>query len=213
MYRTIVVVTIVMALVLTSRMAAAQEAVGEFTRVSGIANLERAGKELGAAVGMPVAIGDKIRTSPDAQVSVVFKDGSELALGESSSFTIDQYAIAGSQRINARIALWAGHLESIVAAVSGAPNFEVHTPNAVAAVRGTQFETAFIEGRPCPEDRTCMRYTTVGVSSGSVVVSNPSNPAAPVEVDEGYETTVACESAATSPAPLGMENLGAPGYH
>jgi len=58
-----------------------------------------------------------------------------------------------------------------------------------------------------------MRYTTVGVSKGIVAVSNPSNPAPPTEVREGYETTVACESAATSPAPLGMEDLGAPGYH
>ena len=53
-----------------------------------------------------------------------------------------------------------------------------------------------------------MRYTTVGVSSGIVVVSNPSNPRARVEVGEGYETTVPCESAATSPAPLGMEGHG-----
>jgi hypothetical protein len=32
-------------------------------------------------------------------------------------------------------------------------------------------------------------------------------------VNEGYETTVACEAPATSPAPLGMEEMGAPGYH
>ncbi len=214
MYRVICPATIVLVVVFTSQMAAAQEAGGEFTKVSGIASLEHAGKQLAAALGMPVAVGDKIRTSPNAQVSVTFKDGSKLELGESSSCTVDQYTIAGSRRTKALIVLWGGHLRSIVTVVVGdAPNFEVHTPNAVAAVRGTEFETAFIEGRPCPEDRSCMRYTTVGVSSGSVVVSNPSNPAAPVKVDEGYETTVACESAATSPAPLGMEGMGAPGYH
>lgn len=214
MYRTIGAATIVLVVMFTSRMAAAQEAIGEFTNVGGTASLTHAGKELEAAIGMPVAVGDKIRTSPSAQVSVTFKDGSKLELGESSSFTVDQYAIAGSSRIKALIGLWGGHLHSIVTVVAGGtPNFEVRTPNAVAAVRGTEFETAFIEGRPCPEDRSCMRYTTVGVSSGRVVVSNPSNPAPPVEVGEGYETTVACEAAATSPAPLGMEGMGAPGYH
>lgn len=205
---------IVLILIFTSQMTAAQNAVGEFTKVSGIAKLARGGNEIDIAVGMPVAVGDKIRTSANAQVSVTFKDGSKLELGESSSFTVDKYAIAGSSRLKAVIGLWGGHIHSIVTAVVGRPsNFEVRTPNAVAAVRGTDFETAFIEGRPCPEDRSCMRYTTVGVSSGSVVVSNPSNSAPPVEVGEGYETTVACEAAATSPAPLGMEDMGAPGYH
>lgn len=205
---------IVLVLIFAAQMAAAQEAAGEFTKVSGIAKLARGGNEVDIAVGMPVAVGDKVRTSANAQVSVTFKDASKLELGESSSFTVDEYAIAGSSRLKAVIELWGGHLHSIVTVVVGsAPNFEVRTPNAVAAVRGTEFETAFVEGRPCPEDRSCMRYTTVGVSSGSVVVSNPSNSAPPVEVGEGYETTVACEAAATSPAPLGMEDLGAPGYH
>ena len=58
-----------------------------------------------------------------------------------------------------------------------------------------------------------MRYTTVGVFHGVVSVANIANPAQAVQVNEGYETTVACEAAATSPAPLGMEEMGAPGYH
>ena len=37
--------------------------------------------------------------------------------------------------------------------------------------------------------------------------------AAEVLGNAGYETTVACEAPATSPAPLGMEEMGAPGYH
>ena len=214
MYRGVRAATIVLVIVFASQISAAQEAVGEITKVSGIAKLDRGAKELDVASALPVAVGDKIRTSSNAQVSVTFKDGSKLELGESSSFTVDQYAITGSRRTKALIALWGGHLHSIVSVVVGdAPNFEVHSPNAVAAVRGTNFETAFIEGRPCPEDRSCMRYTTVGVSRGVVAVSNPSNAAPAVEVAEGYETTVACESAATSPAPLGMEGMGAPGYH
>ena len=205
---------ITLMIIFVARTSVAQEAVGAIAKVTGIAKLERGGKEIGVTVAMPISIGDKIRTMKNAQVSVTFRDGSRAELGESSYLSIDRYALSGSTRTSGLLALWAGRLHTIIKVATGRePSFEVHTPNAVVAVRGTDFETAFIDNRPCPEDRSCMRYTTVGVSKGVVAVSNPSNPAPPTEVREGYETTVACESAATSPAPLGMEDLGAPGYH
>jgi ferric-dicitrate binding protein FerR (iron transport regulator) len=214
LHRLLVAITIVSMVILAPRLCSSQDAVGAIAKLSGTAKLERAGKEVSIAVAMPVLIGDKIRTFKNAQVSVTFRDGSSAELGESSFLTIERYALADSTRTSGLIALWAGRLRTIVKVATGKePSFEVHTPNAVVAVRGTDFETAFIDNRPCPEDRGCMRYTTVGVSRGVVAVSNPANPAPPTEVREGYETTVACESAATSPAPLGMEDLGAPGYH
>jgi ferric-dicitrate binding protein FerR (iron transport regulator) len=200
-------------LMFAAQISAAQE-VGAVSKLVGLAKLTHRGNESAVVVAMPVSIGDKIRTMKNAQVSVMFRDGSSAELGESSYLSIDSYALAGSTRTAGLLALWAGRLRTIVKVATGSePSFEVHTPNAVVAVRGTDFETAFIDNRPCPEDHSCMRYTTVGVSKGIVAVSNPSNPAPPTEVREGYETTVACESAATSPAPLGMEDLGAPGYH
>jgi ferric-dicitrate binding protein FerR (iron transport regulator) len=200
-------------LMFAAQISAAQE-VGAVSKLVGLAKLTHRGNESAVVVAMPVSIGDKIRTMKNAQVSVTFRDGSSAELGESSYLSIDSYALAGSTRTAGLLALWAGRLRTIVKVATGSePSFEVHTPNAVVAVRGTDFETAFIDNRPCPEDHRCMRYTTVGVSKGIVAVSNPSNPAPPTEVREGYETTVACESAATSPAPLGMEDLGAPGYH
>jgi ferric-dicitrate binding protein FerR (iron transport regulator) len=200
-------------LMFAAQISAAQE-VGAVSKLVGLAKLTHRGNESAVVVAMPVSIGDKIRTMKNAQVSVMFRDGSSAELGESSYLSIDSYALAGSTRTAGLLALWAGRLRTIVKVATGSePSFEVHTPNAVVAVRGTDFETAFIDNRPCPEDHSCMRYTTVGVSKGIVAVSNPSNPAPPTEVREGYETTVACESAATSPAPLGMEDLGAPCYH
>ena len=201
---------------LTSRCAAAfaQQTVGEVTSITGVAKLDRGGNEVDLKLSMPIEIRDRLRTTAKAELTVTFRDGSKLVLSESSSYTIDQYSIAATNRIRASIALWAGHLRAIVfVAAGGVPDFQVHTPNAIAAVRGTEFETAYIADRPCPEDRSCMRYTTVGVFHGVVEVANISNPAQAVRVTEGYETTVACESPATSPAPLGMEEMGGPGYH
>jgi hypothetical protein len=205
-----------LSLILTSHCAAAfaQDTVGQVTDITGSAKLERGGIEVEAAAMMPIKVRDKLRTTAKSKVTVTFRDGSKLVLSESSSYTIDEYSIGATNRIRASIALWAGHLRAIVfIAAGGVPDFEVHTPNAIAAVRGTEFETAFIADRPCPEDRSCMRYTTVGVFHGVVAVANIANPAQAVQVSEGYETTVACEAPATSPAPLGMEEMGAPGYH
>src|SRR5580704_5013999 len=205
-----------LSLILTFHCAAAfaQDTVGQVTDITGSAKLERGGIEVEAATMMPIKVRDKLRTTAKSKVTVTFRDGSKLVLSESSSYTIDEYSIGATNRIRASIALWAGHLRAIVfIAAGGVPDFEVHTPNAIAAVRGTEFETAFIADRPCPEDRSCMRYTTVGVFRGVVAVANIANPAQAVQVTEGYETTVACEAPATSPAPLGMEEMGAPGYH
>jgi hypothetical protein len=194
--------------------AFAQDTVGQVTDITGSAKLERGGVEVEATPMMQIKVRDKLRTTAKSKLTVTLRDGSKLVLSESSSYTIDEYSIAATIRVRASIALWAGHLRAIVVtALGGVPDFQVHTPNAIAAVRGTEFETAFIADRPCPEDRSCMRYTTVGVFHGAVSVANIANPAQTVQVTEGYETTVACERPATSPAPLGMEEMGAPGYH
>jgi hypothetical protein len=212
--RLIAIVAVIFTLTYRCATAFAQSTVGQVTSITGIAKLVRGGSQLDLAPSMPVEARDRLSTAADAKLTVTFRDGSKLILSESSSYTIDQYEIATTARRQAEIELWAGHLRAIVnVGAGGVPDFEVHTPNAISAVRGTEFETAFIEGRPCPEDRSCLRYTTVGVFHGVVAVANISNPAQAILVNEGYETTVACEAPATSPAPLGMEEMGAPGYH
>jgi len=197
-----------------SSAAFARDPVGEVTGIIGVANIERGGYAFAAVPSMPIQIHDRLETIGKAQLTVAFHDGSKLVLSETSSYTIDQYTMTSATRTEASIALWEGHLRAIVNVISGGTaNFQVHTPNAIAAVRGTEFETAYIKDRPCPEDRSCMRYTTVEVFHGVVAVANSSNPAQAVQENEGYETTVACEAPATSPAPLGMKEMGAPGYH
>jgi hypothetical protein len=210
------VVVAAISLTLTWRCAAAfaQDTIGQVTSITGAAKLNRGGNEVDIQPSMPIKVRDRLRTTAKAELAVTFLDGSKLILSESSSYTVDQYSMTAGARLQASIALWAGHLRAIVnLGLGGVPDFQVHTPNAVATVRGTEFATAFIADRPCPEDRKCMRYTTVGVFHGVVAVANIASPARAVQVTEGYETTVACEAPATSPAPLGMEEMGAPGYH
>jgi hypothetical protein len=195
----------------------AQAPVGSVTEIEGGATLERSGQESAVILGMKVRVHDRLLTTTQSHLTVTLRGGSQLMLAELSSILLDQHIVDADARENSTIGLLAGHLRSIVSMVAGASgarsNFEVHTPNAVVAARGTEFETAYIEGKPCPGFPSCLRYTDVGVYKGVVEVRSATNlKASPVRVSQGYETTVPCEIPPSSPAPLGMGELGAPGY-
>jgi hypothetical protein len=97
--------------------------------------------------------------------------------------------------------------------IAAVPSFEVHTPNAIAVAHGTEFAVTYIAGKACPDAPGCARYTDVSVYKGIVEVTNPTDPNNQrVRVQQGYETAVPCEFSPTSPAPIGMNELGAPGY-
>jgi FecR protein len=141
-------------------------------------------------------------------------DGSQLTLSESTAIVVDQ-SVVGPRPADSIVNLFKGKLRSVINLRGGSlPDFEVHTPNAVAGVRGTDFETEYIEGKPCPGFPRCLRYTDVGVYKGVVEVRNRiGTKATSVLVSSGYETTVPCELPPANPGPLGMGNLSAPGYH
>ena len=208
------------ALIFVSRAAdaAAQIRAGSIIEIHGNASVERNGRTTPAALATSILEGDRIATTDEAGVTVGLIDGSRLTLSESSSIVIYRAkvepAIVGMAN-RFFVKLFSGTLGSLVIpAADASAQFEVHTPNAVVGVRGTDFKTEYIEGKPCPGFPTCLRYTDVGVYKGIVEVSNPTStkPTA-VQVTSGYETTVPCELAPAAPAPLGMGDLTAPGYH
>jgi ferric-dicitrate binding protein FerR (iron transport regulator) len=192
--------------------AVAQVGAGTIKDLQGAAAVHRNGGSIVAASGMPLLLGDKILTSLKSRVTVELIDGSELTLSEGSSIVIER---AMTSVADSMIELFKGRLRSLVNMVPGkATGFEVHTPNAVASVRGTDFDVEYIEGKPCPGFPQCLRYTDVGVYKGTVEVHNPTSlkPTA-VRVAAGYETTVPCELPPAAPGPLGIGNLIGPGYH
>jgi hypothetical protein len=202
---------------LTSSVINADEVVGSIQELRGTAQVYRAGKALAATVGIFVMLGDRIETLADSELTLILRGGTRLMLGEDSTMIIDQHLVENETHIRSTIRLLLGKLRSWVndTGGGGSVNFEIHTPNGVAAARGTDFEVAFIEGKPCPAQPTCLRYTTVGVYQGTVVVTNPTSPpgSLPVTVTAGYESTIPCESPPTPPSRWGAEELRAPGYH
>jgi ferric-dicitrate binding protein FerR (iron transport regulator) len=192
--------------------AAAQSAAGTIKELSGTVDVQRNGRSIAATLGMPILAGDKLETSRQSSVTVELIDGSKLMLSDASSVVIDH---AMTSAADSTIKLFKGKLRSIVNTVAGKlPEFEVQTPNAVAAARGTDFETEYIEGKPCPGFPQCLRYTDIGVYKGIVEVRNPtSSTSISVRVAAGYETTVPCELPPATPGPLGIGDLTAPGYY
>jgi ferric-dicitrate binding protein FerR (iron transport regulator) len=208
---------LLLVLLLAVSLAHSDEPVGSIHELRGTAQVFRAAKMIAAAVGMFVILGDRIETRADSELTLILRGGTRLRLGEDSTVIIDRHLAENETHLQTKVRLLLGKLRSWVNDTEGrgSVNFEVHTPNGVAAARGTDFEVDFIEGKPCPADPSCLRYTTVGVYQGVVVVANPTSPAGslPVTLTAGYETTIPCESPPTPPSRWGAEELRAPGYH
>jgi hypothetical protein len=188
--------------------------VGSITELSGTVELERSGHESISTLSSGVLLGDVFTTQRSSSLVITLADGSKLEVGQSSSIRIDRDILNANTRAPSTIIkLLRGKIHSFVPSLVTGRTFSVLTGNAISGVRGTEFETAYTEGKPCPGFPDCLRYTDVGVYKGVVEVRSLTNPQAPpVRVPEGYETTVPCEIPPSSPSPLGATELEVPGY-
>jgi hypothetical protein len=188
--------------------------VGSVTELGGTVELERNGHKSIPALSSRVLLNDMFTTQRSSSVAITFLGGSELTVGQSSSIRIDREVINATTGAHSTIIkLLRGKLHLLVPSLLPGGSFSVLTGNAISGVRGTEFEIAYTEGKPCPGFPDCLRYTDVGVYRGVVEVRSVTNPRAPaVWVREGYETTVPCEVRPSSPSPLGATELEVPGY-
>jgi len=189
-----------------SRPALAQAVAGSFASVSGQVQIQRSGgATIGAATGVGVNVGDRILTGPSGHAVILLNDQSRLELGPASAITLDQFTITGGVN-STRVSLFSGVLRSLVNSASGSAHadYQVHTPNAVAAVRGTRFDTAYTENVIRPGYQGCERYTDVSVYQGTVNLAPIGTPNAGQDVSAGYEATLPCDKPPTAPGPLAM---------
>src|SRR3981189_2460297 len=189
---------------LASGSAFAQTAAGTFSTVSGQVQIQRAGATIGAASGVGVNVGDRILTGASGHAVILLNDQSRLEIGPVSSIMLDQFTVTGGAT-STHVSLFSGVLRSLVNSASGgAANYQVHTPNAVAAVRGTKFDTAYTENVIRPGYQGCERYTDVSVYQGTVNLAQIASPNTGEDVGAGYEATLPCDRPATAPGPLAM---------
>jgi hypothetical protein len=159
---------------------------------------------------MAVDLHDQLTTSVNSSATVRLASGITLTLAGHTSLTFNQNVTTGGTG-RTQLNLLEGGLRSLVPPLLRTEAFEIHTPNAITAVRGTDFDTTYIEGRARPGYEGCQRYTDVRVRAGVVAVSNLANPTQVVEIDAGYETTVPCELAPLNAGPLGIAGAAGPG--
>lgn len=164
----------------------AAEGIASFKAVSGTVDVLRGGKLPAVVVkaGDSLSEGDFVRTRSGSFAEIRFKDGTVLKVAQRSRIDIAAY-FSGQQKNGANVRLPRGKVEAIVdpARVKEAGKgrrFEVHTPNAVAGVRGTDFIVS--------HERN---LTGVFVRHGSVYTYNRQMPDRMVTVNAGNITTVA----------------------
>jgi hypothetical protein len=175
--------------------ARAQNTVGTITQLQGTASIQRAAGTIAAAANMPVMLHDKISTEPNASLTLGLVDNSSLQLGGGSTITIDGSILVNGVGAPSQVGLLGGRLHSIiVGAMRGTGTaFQVNTPNAVGAVRGTGWSEDYTDqqrqGFP-----TCLQYTDVDVDEGTVqLCTGPSCTTKECrDVGAGHHLTLAC---------------------
>jgi hypothetical protein len=132
---------VIVATIALASVALAQSTVGTITQLKGVATIQRGGATTLAMLNEPVMLHDKIVTDPNASMTIGLVDKSFMQLNSSTTLTIDDSVLVNGVGAPSKVGLLGGDLHSvIVGAMRGSSKqFEVHTPNAIGAVRGTDF--------------------------------------------------------------------------
>jgi FecR protein len=191
--------------------AHAQSTVGTITQLTGAANIQRAGATIAATQNMPVMLHDRIATEPNASLTISLVDNSSLQLGSASTLVIDDSVLVNGVGAPSKVGLLQGDLHSIiVGAMKGSSTtFEVNTPNAIGAVRGTDFSMhTDNNGRQGYPD--CFQFTDLSVDDGTVQFCNTATPPECKDIKKGEHSTMACGGfAGASGAAGGLGVVGA----
>jgi hypothetical protein len=132
--------------------ARAQAAAGSISALNGNVAIERAGTSIPGIYGTTLQVGDKLTTDAKSRVTIALSDGSQIELTESSTLVLTENTLnPDGSRASTKVTLLGGLVRSFVRVAAGAaPNFEVYTPNAVAAARGTKFDVSYEKGQARP---------------------------------------------------------------
>lgn len=156
---------------------------------SGDVTVESRGSGRLVKTGEPLSDGDAVSTGEKATAVVELADGSRLKLRESSRLTL---TLPGPRETATEVLLSLGSVFAKVTKRLPGAEFRVRTRTAVAAVRGTEFFTAF--GRDAGKERDLW----VCVNEGAVEVRTAATQA-PVRVPQGKGILIKSGLDATKP--------------
>ena len=160
----------------------------------GSAEIQRAddGQAQALQSGDQVFLGDQIRTAADSTLAIRFADDSILTLYASSLLRFDHLSAHGTTgMVDSRLNLLEGRMDTRVTPASGpGSRFEIQTPSAISAVRGTEYRALVGEDG---------KVSNIEVLHGKVRVSGASKHTL---VKSGFGTQVVEGKAPIKPRPL-----------
>ncbi len=148
-------------MIATTGVASAKEEVGSVVAVRGKTLIDREAKATEAKVKDNILFNDTVSTLEASKAKMLFIDDSVLTLGEKSKVVVKEFIYSKEKGGKSIFNLIDGKMRTVV----GKTGFEVHTPTAVAAARGTVilFETGVIDGR---------KFTTIICLEGEVNITS-----------------------------------------
>jgi hypothetical protein len=129
-----------------SNVLAMEKAVGQFTVVKGEVTVAHhaAAPTVRQPVQpqVPVLFNDSVQTESNSRTKALFVDDTLLTVGENTRITIDEYVFNPHEdQRSVIVKMLQGHIRALVGKhfAGAGSRFEIHTPTAVAAARGTYF--------------------------------------------------------------------------
>ncbi|MBV2093481.1 MAG: FecR domain-containing protein [Candidatus Thiodiazotropha sp.] len=97
--------------------------------------------------GTLIRLGDILKTGPKSSVAVLFADDSALTLHSHGEMRFDHLSAHGETgMVDSRLRLIKGRLQTRVRPSAGpGSRFEIYTPSAISAVRGTEYRAAVVK--------------------------------------------------------------------
>jgi hypothetical protein len=202
-------VLVMIAIAARAPAAHAQNTVGTITQITGAATIQRPGATIGAAQNMPIMLHDRITTEASGSLTIGLVDNSSMQLGPSSTITIDESVLVNGVGAPSKVGLVSGKLHStIVGAMrSSTTAFEVHTPNAIGAVRGTEYDTS-TDTTPREGSKDCFQNTDLDVEDGTVQFCNTANPPECKDIHKGEHSEIRCGAFFAGGGVAGVAGLG-----
>ena len=144
-------------------------------------------------IGDVLKEGGSVKTGADSLVDLKFNDGTGMRITENSIFSIDDVSL-----VNVSVGLEKGGLISKFTKKFSAQEFSVHTPSAVAGIRGTELIFKVTDNSS----------EIVGMS-GITEIYNPSFPEKRVLLGFQTKTELQSDAPPSDPEPLSPEEVSA----
>ena len=177
--------------------------VGKITYLEGKVDVLKPGKTVAtpASQGDLVDVGDIYRAKSNSRAEITFIDKNILRIAQNTRTEIQEYTVE-ADRSKGIVKLHRGKVQAIatpdfirkVAAFAEGNKLEIHTPNAVAGVRGTTFAVSYEGG-----------VTWIFCLEGKVYAFNPANPGVIILIPANFISNVSDDSSPTQPMSFGKD--------